>query len=179
MQFRIKSFKGFKNSSVFIYTVAKDTLTDKSTLFIPDEETELLLINGLNSKMPLLNVRAFNNSNAKRYAIPAFEEYRELSVKYVPLGVSVNYINDAVPYIISPFTKEQADKASKISEDTFINEMTASAAFDKLVRYVCENSFFNESPSVEIVKNKYIRLAKRFYSCMKTDIGDAEQRQEE
>ncbi len=179
LQFRIKSFKGFNNSSVFIYTVAKDTLTDKSTLFIPDEETELLLINGLNSKMPLLNVRAFNNSNAKRYAIPAFEEYRELSVKYVPLGVSVNYINDAVPYIISPFTKEQADKASKISEDTFINEMTASAAFDKLVRYVCENSFFNESPSVEIVKNKYIRLAKRFYSCMKTDIGDAEQRQEE
>lgn len=52
--------------------------------------------------------------------------------------------------------------------------MISSATFDNLVKYVHENSFFNETPSIDVIKEKYISLAERFYYCIKASTDDAE-----
>lgn len=109
LQFRIKYVKGFSNSSIFLYMVAKEVSGDKSSLFTPDRETESVIVHGMNKRIDGLDgleMRGFYRCEAKRYAIPAFEEYRALSVKSFPLRIAPNYVNDTVPYIILPFTKE-------------------------------------------------------------------------
>lgn len=125
------------------------------------------LLRGLSSHIPLMDYNSYYSQKykAKRYAIPAFQEYAVLAVDEVPYGVAhPNQYRHY--YIIAPFIREDVETLTDLSKAGFVEQIVAAKTFSKIVDYVLQHSIQKESASQTSIINAYKRLIEEYYDVM-------------
>lgn len=156
------------NQPLILYQYA-DTASDDYMVFLKagDENTRNQIIKGLSDEiigMQYYNI-AFGVKKAKRYAIPALNEFSTLAVSQIPFGVS-RPTGVRVNYIISPFSREE-EMRSELSEDAFVEIITSSDSFQSLVKYVMEYpAIVKDHQGKEQITEEYEKLIRAYYKIM-------------
>lgn len=160
------------NQPLILYQYA-DTASDDYVVFVKagDENTKNEIIKGLGNGiigMHYYNI-AFGVKKAKRYAIPAINEFSTLAVRQVPLGVA-RPTGVRVNYIISPFSREDEEMRSELSEDAFVEMVASSDSFQSLVKYVMEHPVVvKDHKDKEQITEEYEKLIRDYYRIMSAE----------
>lgn len=160
------------NQPLILYQYA-DTASDDYVVFVKagDENTKNEIIKGLGNEiigMHYYNI-AFGVKKAKRYAIPAINEFSTLAVRQVPLGVA-RPTGVRVNYIISPFSREDEEMRSELSEDAFVEMVASSDSFQSLVKYVMEHPVVvKDHKDKEQITEEYEKLIRDYYRIMSAE----------
>ena len=146
---------------LYSVTSQTDSLLDVGT----DMKNTLLI--GLSSHIPLMSYNGYypRKYKAKRYAIPAFQEYAILAVDEVPYGVA-HQSEYRHYYIIAPFIREDVGTLIDLSKAGFVEQIITAKTFSKVVDYVLQHSIQKESASQTAIINAYKRLIEEYYDVM-------------
>lgn len=121
-------------------------------------------LRGLGDRIPELGYsRHLQEKRAKRYAIPAIEEYESLAVEWTPFGIAAP--NGFHYHIISPFVREDIKKRSELSKSSFVEAIISAPTFLKLVSFVKEVSVFKDTVSESMIRDAYTQLIGDYYDA--------------
>lgn len=155
------------NEQLMLYTVTKE----EDTLLQVREHEKTILLKGLSDYIPSMDYHFYRREyTAKRYAIPAFEEYRALAIDMIPYGVTTPF-GLKCHYIIAPFVREEAALQRELPKSVFIERILSSATFPNLVDHILRNPIQPGSTAEEI-KAAYKRLIEEYYDTMEEDGGN-------
>lgn len=150
----------------------------KTFIKVGDTYTKNEIIKGLGNNILGLDYdgRADKGQKAKRYVIPAIEDFSSLAVKDVPFGLS-RPVGISMYYIISPFVREEEEKRRELSEDAFTEMVISSSSFQSVVEYVMEHPVIvrNKQDKEQIVE-EYEKLIRAYYRIMSADNIDGRKR---
>lgn len=149
------------NEELMLYTVTKE----ESALLQVGEHEKAAFLKGLSNYIPSMDYHFYRRGyTAKRYAIPAFDEYRILAVDEIPYGVARPF-GLKCHYIIAPFVREEAALRRGLSKTIFVEQIMSSATFPNLVDHILRKSIQQE-PTAEEIKAAYKRLIEEYYDAI-------------
>lgn len=149
---------------LFLYTLT----AKEHELINVGKNTREIIVKGLGGPiagMEYYNHFFFSEQHAKRYAIPAISDYRELAVERIPNrfaspGRICSY------WILSPFIREDEEQRASLSREQFITWVTASDTFPRVVEYVMQHSLYKSNITKEQVESAYQNLIGDYYDIM-------------
>lgn len=138
-------------------------VSEKEALMKADDQTKSALLKGLGNFIPNLSY-SYHHSDikAKRYAIPALEEYPALAVWNLSYWFAKPSFPSRCAYIIAPFTREDVEKRAEMSEDAFIKFILASKQFHMLIEFI-KKEYSKDADWEQSATSEYEKLIRDYY----------------
>lgn len=160
----VSYIKIYQGENILLYKIEDDNNYKAINV---DNETKRILIMGL---CGMKN----NNRGSMRTKIPAIKEYEVLSTDgIVPKwGLeSIIELEQKIPYIISPISKNDEQERQKYQKEQFIEYVTSKPEFDNIVKYVKEHTIFPDPPKEEEMIEKYKELIGEYYDLKQEEVN--------
>lgn len=111
-------------------------------------------------------IHEFYDGMLRRFIL-GIDEYPSILSREVPFGIGGDW-HRSKGYIISPVTSIQWEKYALLSKEQFIESISNSEEFQRLVKYVYEHQLDKCNNSQEKIREEYIRLIGDIYDvCSK------------
>lgn len=111
-------------------------------------------------------IHEFYDGMLRRFIL-GIDEYPSILSREVPFGIGGDW-HRSKGYIISPVTSIQWEKYALLSKEQFIESISNSEEFQRLVKYVYEHQLDKCNNSQEKIREEYIRLIGDIYdACSK------------
>lgn len=158
------------NEPLLIYTISKD---DQRLLSV-NTQTKPIVLRGLSGPIRGMQYSNYMNRISRRYAIPGLIDYSDLAVNQIPFGIMMPRDSNGFYSIIAPFDREEAEKQSKMSKESFTEMILSSPTFKNLVNYVQKHSYQNASVPEDEIISSYKQLIEEYYSVANDTISGEE-----
>ena len=140
---------------------------NKKLTGVMDENTKDIILRDLVVKNNSPDIiHNFYDGMLRRFIL-GIGEYPSILSREVPFGIGGDW-HRSKGYIISPVTSIQWEKYALLSKEQFIESISNSEEFQRLVKYVYEHQLDKCNNSQEKIREEYIRLIGDIYNvCSK------------